>query len=252
MTMIKRKLEICCYTAESALRAAQAGAHRIELCDNMAEGGTTPSWATIKQVVKQSQIPVNAIVRPRGGDFLYSYADYHIIKEDIAQIKLLGANGVVIGFLTPEGEIDLHRTAEVIGLAAPMEVTFHRAFDMCRDPFVAVKQLGKLGVTRILTSGGFANAEKGAHMIAQLVQHANDDIIIMPGSGINETNLRSLINITEATEYHSSAKVLVKGEMLFKNREVSMSGNEASDEFRHISVDTSQIEKMLDILNEYK
>lgn len=250
--MIKRKLEICCYTAESALSAAQAGAHRIELCDNVAEGGTTPSWATIKQVVKQLQIPVNVIVRPRGGDFLYSDADYHIIKEDIAQIKLLGANGVVIGFLTPEGEIDLQRTAEIIAIASPLEVTFHRAFDMCRDPFVALNQLKELGVTRILTSGGFANVEKGSHVIAQLVQHANNDIIIMPGSGINDKNLRSLINITEANEYHSSAKMFVKGGMLFKNREVSMSGNDVSDESRHISVDTPQIKRMLGILNKHK
>lgn len=250
-TMTKHKLEICCFTAESALKAAQAGAHRIELCDNIAEGGTTPSYATIDWVVKQLQIPVNVIVRPRGGDFLYSDTEYHLIKEDIAQIKKLGANGIVIGFLTSAGDIDLQRTAEVIGLAAPMEITFHRAFDMCRNPFIALKQLKALGVTRILTSGGYANAEKGAGIIAQLVLKAKDNIIIMPGSGINEKNLGDLIHLTQANEYHSSAKTFIEGEMQFKNNNVSMSGNNAPDEFRHISVDTSQIKQMLNILSEH-
>lgn len=249
--MTKRKLEICCFTAESALKAAQAGAHRIELCDNIAEGGTTPSYATIDWVVKQLQIPVNVIVRPRGGDFLYSDTEYHLIKEDIAQIKKLGANGIVIGFLTPTGDIDLQRTAEVIGLAAPMEITFHRAFDMCHDPFIALEQLKALGVNRILTSGGYANAEKGAHTIAQLVQKANNEIIVMPGSGITDKNLSNLIHLTQANEYHSSAKIFIDGGMQFRNNNVSMSGNNAPDEFRHISVDASQIKKMLNVLNEH-
>ncbi len=250
--MTKRKLEICCFTAESALKAAQAGAHRIELCDNIAEGGTTPSYATIDYVVKQLKIPVNVIVRPRGGDFLYSDTEYHLIKEDIAQIKKLGANGIVIGFLIPTGEIDLQRTAEVIRLAAPMEITFHRAFDMCRDPFGALAQLKTLGVTRVLTSGGYPNAEKGAGILAQLVQKANNEIIIMPGSGINDKNLSNLIHLTQASEYHSSAKTFIDGGMQFKNNNVSMSGSDAPNEFRHISVDLSQIKKMLSILNEHK
>jgi copper homeostasis protein len=249
--MTKRLLEICCFTAESALRAAQAGAHRIELCDSIAEGGTTPSHATINWVVKQLQIPVNVIVRPRGGDFLYSPTEYHLIKDDIAHIKMLGANGIVIGFLTSTGEVDLQKTAETVKLAAPMEVTFHRAFDMCRNPFVALEQLIELGITRVLTSGGHANAEKGAHIIAQLVQKANDQIIIMPGSGINDKNLSNLIDLTKANEYHSSAKTFIDGGMQFKNINVSMSGNGTPDEFRHISVDSSQIKRMLSILNEH-
>ena len=250
--MTKRKLEICCFTAESALNAAKAGANRIELCDNIAEGGTTPSYATIDWVVKQLQIPVNVIVRPRGGDFLYSNIEYHLIKEDIAHIKALGANGIVIGFLTSTGEIDLQRTAEIIKLAAPMEVTFHRAFDMSINLFIALEQLKELGVKRILTSGGYANAEKGAHIIAQLVQKANDEIIIMPGSGINSENLEGLIDLTKANEFHSSAKVFVEGGMQFKNNNISMSGNDTPNEFRHISVDSTQIETMLRILKEHK
>lgn len=248
--MTKRKLEICCFTAESAFKAAQAGAHRIELCDNIADGGTTPSFATIKWVINQLQIPVNVIVRPRGGDFLYSETEYELIKEDIAQIKKLGANGIVIGFLTADGEIDLQRTAEVAALAAPLEVTFHRAFDMCRDPFEALEQLKKLGIARILTSGGYPNAVKGAHILAQLVQKAGNEIVIMPGSGINDQNLAKVIDSTQAVEFHSSAKTFIDGGMRFKNDKVSMSGNDSPQEFQYISVDTAQIKKMLEILNE--
>ncbi|MDD2550351.1 MAG: copper homeostasis protein CutC [Bacteroidales bacterium] len=248
--MTKRKLEICCFTAHSALRAAQAGAHRIELCDNIAEGGTTPSYATIDYAVRGLQIPVNVIVRPRGGDFLYSDMEYHLIKEDIAQIKKLGANGIVIGFLTPEGEIDVDRTAEVVKLAAPMDITFHRAFDMCINPFIALEQLKKLKINRILTSGGYPNAEKGAHVLAKLVHKANGKIVVMPGSGINDKNLKKLIHLTQANEYHSSAKIYVDGNMQYRNTDVSMSGNAAPSEFRHVSVDTSQIKRMLRILNE--
>ncbi|KAA3604118.1 MAG: copper homeostasis protein CutC [Calditrichaeota bacterium] len=126
------KLEVCCYSAESALIAEKSGANRIELCDNFLEGGTTPSYSTIEFTVKNLKIPVNVIIRPRGGDFLYSEIEYQIIKRDILQAKKLGANGVVTGFLKSNGEIDFRRTEEVVGLAKPMEVTFHRAFDMCK------------------------------------------------------------------------------------------------------------------------
>lgn len=248
--MMKRKLEICCYTAESAIKSAHAGAHRIELCDNMPEGGTTPSFATIKFVVAQLPIPVNVIVRPRSGDFLYSDVEYQIIKEDIAQIKSLGANGIVVGFLNPNGEIDLKKTAEIVELAAPMEVTFHRAFDMCQDPFVALEQLKKLGVARVLTSGGYANAQLGASVIAQLVQQSNNEIIIMPGSGVNDKTLGDILHHTQANEYHSSAKTFVMGGMQFKNNKVTMGGDNESNEFRYISVDASQIKNMLNILTE--
>ena len=248
--MAKRKLEICCFTAESAIKAAQSGAHRIELCDNIAEGGTTPSYATISWVLKNLQIPVNVIVRPRGGDFLYSDTEYQLIKEDVSQIKKLGANGIVIGFLTPEGNIDINRTAEIKKLAEPMEITFHRAFDMCANHLVAMDQLKELKINRILTSGGYPDAEKGAHILAQLVQKANGEISIMPGSGINENNLKKIIHLTQANEYHSSAKIYVDGNMQYRNTNVSMSGNAEPNEFRHISVDISKIKKMLSILNE--
>jgi copper homeostasis protein len=137
-------------------------------------------------VVEKLRIPVNVIVRPRGGDFLYSNLEYEILKEDVRQIKMLGANGVVVGFLQANGDVDLKRTQEVVELAGEMEVTFHRAFDMCNDPFVALEQLIGLGVSRILTSGCKNSALEGVGMIAQLVSRAANRISIMPGSGVND------------------------------------------------------------------
>jgi len=247
--MIQRKLEICCYTAESAVLAKNAGAHRIELCDNYKEGGTTPSFATIKKVIDKVDIPVNVIVRPRGGDFLYSELEYEIIKEDIRQIKDLGANGVVVGFLKSDGEIDLQRTKEIVELAEDMEVTFHRAFDMCNDPFKALDQLIELGITRILTSGAQNTAMEGVELISQLVKKAQDKIIIMPGSGVNDKNIETLIEQTNVTEFHSSAKTFLHGKMHYQNQSVSMSGSVNPEEFKHISVDQEQIKTMLKALS---
>ena len=248
--MTDRKLEICCYTAESAILAEAAGAHRIELCDNYAEGGTTPSFATIQKVIENLEAPVNVIVRPRGGDFLYSKLEYEIIKEDIRKIKTLGANGVVVGLLTADGEIDLGRTEAIMELVGNMEVTFHRAFDMCKDQYKALDQLIELGVTRILTSGRMNSALEGADLIGKLVQKAQNNIIIMPGGGVNEKNISELIHTTNALEYHSSAKTLVQGKMDFQNELVSMSGNANSKEFNHISVEQEQVKSMLKILHE--
>ncbi|WP_462281032.1 copper homeostasis protein CutC [Salinivirga cyanobacteriivorans] len=247
--MINRKLEICCYTAESAILAEAAGAHRIELCDNYAEGGTTPSFATIQKVVDNLDIPVNVIVRPRGGDFVYSEMEYAIIKEDVRQIKALGANGVVLGFLKSDGEIDIKRTKEIVSFAGNMEVTFHRAFDMCSDPFKALEQFIDIGVTRILTSGLKKRAMEGVELIAKFIEKAEDRIIIMPGSGVNDKNLAELIQQTNATEFHSSAKTFIQGKMQFQNESVSMSGRSNPEEFKHISVDQEQVNAMLKILN---
>ncbi|ALO14112.1 Copper homeostasis protein CutC [Salinivirga cyanobacteriivorans] len=248
--MINRKLEICCYTAESAILAEAAGAHRIELCDNYAEGGTTPSFATIQKVVDNLDIPVNVIVRPRGGDFVYSEIEYAVIKEDVRMIKDLGANGVVVGFLSANGEIDLSRTKTIIEMVGNMEVTFHRAFDMCKDPYRALDQLIELDVTRILTSGQMNSALEGADLIGRLIKKAQNNISIMPGSGVNAQNLDALIAQTNATDFHSSAKTFIQGKTNFQDQAVSMNGSTNPEEFRHISVDQEQVRAMLKVLNE--
>jgi len=246
---MQKTLEICCYTVESALKAEKAGAHRIELCDNYNEGGTTPSHAAIQQAVTALSIPVNVIVRPRGGDFLYSKDEYEIIKQDVEHIKSLGANGIVIGFLLPNGDIDLQRTQEIVQLAGAMEVTFHRAFDMCNKPILALKQLMTTGISRILTSGARQTAIEGKMLIAQLVNLAGNTITIMPGSGVNHKNLKELIQTTGAHEFHSSAKTFNTTQMTWFNPHISMGGASTVDEYQVISVDTQSIQTMANILN---
>lgn len=245
---MKRKLEICCYSVESAINAERSGADRIELCDNYLEGGTTPSYATIKYSVEKLNIPVNVIVRPRGGDFLYSDIEYEIIKQDVLAAKKLNANGIVIGFLTSSGEIDIEKTKEIVELAKPLEITFHRAFDMCKDPLKAIDQLKKIGITRILTSGAKNTVIEGINLLAKLVKKAGNEIIIMPGSGVNETNLSELIQKTKAIEYHSSAKTFDNSKMNYFNQDISMGGIDTVNEFSKITVDPEKIKKMIEIL----
>ncbi len=245
---MKRKLEICCYSVESAINAERSGADRIELCDNYLEGGTTPSYATIQYSVEKLNIPVNVIVRPRGGDFLYSDIEYEIIKQDVLAAKKLNANGIVIGFLTSSGEIDIEKTKEIVELAKPLEITFHRAFDMCKDPLKAIDQLKKIGITRILTSGAKNTVIEGINLLAKLVKKAGNEIIIMPGSGVNETNLSELIQKTKAIEYHSSAKTFDNSKMNYFNQDISMGGIDTVNEFSKITVDPEKIKKMIEIL----
>ncbi len=245
---MKRKLEICCYTVESAMIAEKAGADRIELCDNYSEGSTTPSQAAIEYCLEKVRIPVNVMVRPRGGDFLYSADEFEIMKRDVRKIKELGANGIVAGCLLFNGEADTDRTRELIGLAGPMEFTFHRAFDMSRDPLKALDDLIDAGVSRILTSGGKNKAFDGIALIRELVLKAGDRTIIMPGSGVNETNITELIEKTNAREFHSSAKIFVNSGMTHLNSAILMGGVNQVDEYRKLSVDPDKIKKMKDLL----
>lgn len=241
-------LEICCFSVESALKAEQYGADRIELCDNYSEGGTTPSYGSVKLGLDKLNIPLNVIIRPRGGDFLYSTFEYEIMKEDVAQIKELGANGVVIGFLKPSGDIDLDKTKEIVELAHPMEVTFHRAFDMCRDPLPALEQLKDTGISRILTSGARQTVREGIDLLAELVQQAGNDISIMPGCGVNPHTLVELVEKTSAHEYHSASKMFIKSDMEYINKHVSMGGVDNIQEYQKISVDGNRIQTMARLL----
>jgi copper homeostasis protein len=234
---------------ESALLAGKSGAGRIELCDNYTEGGTTPSYGNIELAVQKLSIPVNVIVRPRGGDFLYSNHEYESIKKDIAAIKAMKANGIVVGFLKANGDIDLERTIEIVKIAKPLEVTFHRAFDMCRNPLEALEQLKRAGVNRILTSGAKMIAVDGIDMISELVKRAEGEIVIMPGSGINENNLTELVKRTGAREFHSSAKKFIASKMTYFNKFIYMGGDADVNEYSVVSVDAAAIKKMIEILN---
>lgn len=211
-------LEICANSLPSALAAQAGGADRVELCDNMAEGGTTPSYGTILTTRELLHIQVYPIIRPRGGDFLYSDHEFDLMRKDIELCKETGCDGVVIGLLLSDGSIDKKRTKLLVELAWPLGVTFHRAFDRSADPFQAMEDIIDCGCERILTSGQQPTAPEGAELIARLVEKAGGHIIIMPGSGVRENNIAELVRKTRATEYHSTAKSTVKSKMQFKNK----------------------------------
>ena len=213
--MNKRTLEIAVFNIGSAITAAAAGADRIELCENPFDGGTTPSYGTLKLVREKIGIPVFPIIRPRGGDFLYSAGEFEVMRRDILLCNELGFEGVVLGLLLQNGSIDTHRTQLLTTLAYPMEVTFHRAFDRCAQPLQALEQVIGCGCKRILTSGQVPNAFDGKELIRQLVEQADDRIIIMPGSGVRSNNIRQMADFTGATELHSSARIMESSSMQF-------------------------------------
>jgi copper homeostasis protein len=207
------KVEIIAFTIEACSVIEQAGANRIELCANPTEGGTTPSYGMIKSAREAVGISLFPIIRPRGGDFLYTDAEYRLIEDDVKLCKQLGCDGVVLGLLQKDGSIDVKRTARLVELAYPMEVTFHRAFDHCRDPLEALEQLIKIGCQRILTSGQKPLATEGADLLAELVEKAADRIIIMPGSGVRPDNIAALAQKTGAVEFHASLRTQVPSAM---------------------------------------
>ena len=195
--------------------AVEGGADRIELCANLAEGGTTPSYAHIKKCKETFDIALFPIIRPRGGDFLYTKDEFEIMKNDIKLCKELGCEGIVIGLLNMDGTIDMTRTSQLIELAYPLEVTFHRAFDRCKDPFVALEELIEIGCQRILTSGQKPTVSEGIDLIAGLNKKADDRIIIMPGSGVRKDNIKMLAEKTGCIEFHSSLRGKTKSPMQF-------------------------------------
>ncbi|MCC6330128.1 MAG: copper homeostasis protein CutC [Acidobacteria bacterium] len=233
-------IEICVDSVGSAAAAQAGGADRVELCDNLIEGGTTPSAGAIALACEKLKIPVNVIIRPRGGDFCYSDIEFEVMKRDISTAKDLGANGIVIGILLPDGRVDEARTRELIRLARPMSVTFHRAFDMTRDPFETLDSLIALGVDRILTSGQEATAAKGTDLIGRLVERAGDRISIMACGEIREENAGRIVAETGAREIHFTAFVEKESEMEYRNQRVYM-GNELCPEYVNKVTDAEKI-----------
>ena len=218
--------------------AVEGGADRIELCANLAEGGTTPSYAHIKKCREAFDILIYPIIRPRGGDFLYTKDEFEIMMNDVKLCKELGCDGVVIGLLNMDGAIDVVRTAQLIELAYPLGVTFHRAFDRCKDPFEAMEQLIEIGCERILTSGQQPSVADGVELLEDLNTEANNRIIIMPGSGVRKENIKMLADKTGCVEFHSSLRSKTKSPMQFMhlafvNSEETYMNNEISpDEVR--------------------
>lgn len=215
-------IEACVNSVVSAIEAEKGGAHRVELCDNLLEGGTTPSAASIQLASQCLSIDLNVIIRPRGGDFCYSDVEFEIMKSDILAAKELGADGVAIGMLDVDGRVDKKRTQVLIDLAKPLSVTFHRAFDMTSDPFQALHDLIELKVDRILTSGQKNTAVEGIKLISALVKEAGDKVTIMPGCGITPENIERLAEETGAKEFHVFAMKRVESSMKFRNQETLM------------------------------
>lgn len=202
--------EVCCYNYDSVINAGNAGADRVEICDNFYEGGTTPSYGLLKKIKENIQIPVHVMIRPRGGDFIYNMFDFEIMMKDIEMVKSLKFEGVVFGVLNEDMTIHTDFLKRLCKEAFPLSVTFHRAFDMVKKPFAEMEVLIKVGVSRILTSGGMPDAEKGVDLLEQLNKKAGGRIIIMPGGGITPENIKKIADKTACNEFHFSAKRIIK------------------------------------------
>lgn len=215
------ELEVIGFDLASCLAAEGNGADRIELCANPEEGGTTPSYGTIATARKNTSIQLFPIIRPRGGDFLYSALEFEAMIADIVRCRELGCDGVVIGMLNGDGTVDVDRCAELIVAAGGLQVTFHRAFDRVRDPFLALEQIVELGCARVLTSGLRPTADLGRDTLRALVEAAGGRIAIMPGSGVRSDNAAELARYTGARAFHSSARKTLPSGMAYTNPEMA-------------------------------
>lgn len=249
-------LEVCTGSITSVLHAAEGGAARVELCSGLDEGGLTPSIGLIQAALRVEGIAKHVLVRPRGGDFLYTEVEQDIIVDDIFAARRAGVDGVVAGALTADGDIDVEACRRFLDAAKgeyvdfaegdleeayflpPVTVTFHRAFDLCRDPFAALETLIELGFDRILTSGQAATAEAGIDLLRRLVEQADGRITIMPGCGVNPANAGRILQETGATEIHASARSTWPSVMRFRHPGVSM-GVPGADEYATKETDVS-------------
>ncbi len=216
--------EVCVDSIESALAAERGGAERVELCSDLLEGGLTPSYGVLRVARERLRIGIMAMVRPRGGDFCYSEAEFAAMLEDVSMARETGVQGVVFGVLTPDGDVDGDRTRQLIERARPLAVTFHRAFDMTRDPYAALEVLIGLGVDRVLTSGQEPSVLEGLDLIADLLVRAAGRIIVMPGGGITDRNIARIRERVPAREMHFAGGEPVESRMRFRNPRVFMGG----------------------------
>lgn len=236
-------LEVISFSIESCKTAVDAGAQRIELCDNPMEGGTTPSAGMIKTARALAEIQLFPIIRPRGGDFLYSSDEFKMMQEDIRLCKELGCDGVVIGLLTKDGKVDKERTAKLVELAYPLGVTFHRAFDRVNNHSQALEDVINCGCERILTSGLHPTVTQGKDVLKELVSLAAGRITIMPGSGLRASNLKEIAFYTGATEFHSSARKMRSSAMTFTNPNMN-------EELSYTILDGEEVQQMRAILDQ--
>lgn len=241
-------MEVCCYNLESAVNAETAGADRIELCANRYQGGTTPSYGMLEVVRKYIRIPVFAMIRPRGGDFLYGKDELEVMLHDIQMAKELGMEGVVMGVLRKDGQVDIEVMRRLIEITKPLEITFHRAFDLTPDPMKSLEDLISLGVDRVLTSGQQSSAYEGLEVIKSLVETSQGAISVMPGAGISEDSVLQILQHTGAKEFHTSASGSRPSKMVFHKNQVQMGGDE--EEYTVDIADGKRIRKFRKIVNQ--
>jgi copper homeostasis protein len=226
----KVSIEVCANSVFSAIEAEKGGAFRVELCENIPEGGCTPSAGAIVTARKHLSVKLNVIIRPRGGDFFYSEEEFEIMKQDILFCKEAGVDGVVFGILDAVGNVDIQRNIELLELARPMTATFHRAFDVTSDASKALEDIINIGFDTLLTSGGKLKATEGKQLIKELVEKASGRIDIMPGSGINKDNIVGMMEYTGATTFHLSARRPYPSQMKFRTQ-IPMGSLSADEEW---------------------
>jgi copper homeostasis protein len=236
-------IEICVDSVTSAIAAERGGAARVELCSSLTEGGVTPSAGMIEAVRSKLSIGLQVIVRPRAGDFCYEPEEFEIMRKDILAAKALGVDGVVLGILCANGNVDVGRTRELVMLARPMNVTFHRAFDVSADLFRALEDVCSAGADRLLTSGGEQNCVHGAETIAKLIEAARGRITIMAGRGIDESNAASIIERTGVSEIHVGTGTYAARPMIHRNRRISM-GKHRGGEYQRMEVLEENVRKL--------
>ncbi len=241
-------VEICLDGIVSAECAQQGGASRVELCDNLMEGGTTPSQGMISLVRERLDIDVMVMIRPRGGDFLYTESEFEVMVRDVRFLQQQPVTGIVFGMLLPDGRVDVERTRRLIDLARPMQVTFHRAFDMSRDPFEALDSLSELGVERILTSGQQPTAAQGLPLITALQKQAGDGLIIMPAVAISAENAAEIVRTSGVRELHigSNASHQLTSGMQFQNAHSSMGDDLSLSEYALTYTSAAKVRTIVD------
>ncbi|MBC7409762.1 MAG: copper homeostasis protein CutC [Arcicella sp.] len=241
------KVEVCAFSLESCLAAEKGGANRIELCGSMYEGGTTPSAGLIQIAKQRVSIEIHAIIRPRGGDFCYSDDEISVMQADIRMAKQLGCEGIVLGILQPNGQVNIAQTKALVALAKPMQTTFHRAIDMTPDYSKALEDIIDSGCDRILTSGQKNTAMQGIEHIKNLVKQANSRIEIMAGSGVNVDNAQTLIH-TGVNALHLTGKSIRDSEMIYRKEGIAMGGLSEVPEYEIIYSDEEKIRAVVEML----
>ena len=245
---MKKVLEVCVDSVESAVTAQKAGADRLEICANLLIGGTTPGVSQFQQIRKKCGIPLHVLIRPRFGDFLYTDSEYQMLEEDTRMFRELGADGIVTGCLKADGSLDCNRMEQLRACAGELTLTLHRAFDVCRDPYQALEEAVSLGIDIILTSGQAPDCRKGKEILAKLIAQAGERIEILAGGGVNDEVIRRLSEDIHASCFHMSGKKTLDSGMVYRNERVNM-GIPGLSEFHMFRADEAEIRRAREALD---